>query len=83
MQITKLDGDKALARLSGVSREVSLMLVEDVQVGDYVLVHAGFAIGVIDEQIAEETLELLEEKYGAREEEADASQAPRISEDSK
>jgi hydrogenase expression/formation protein HypC len=81
MQITELDGDKAVVRLSGVSREVSLLLVENARVGDYVLVHAGFAISIIDEQIAEETLELLEEKYG--DEQADVADPSRISGDSK
>ena len=41
----------------GVSREVNIMLV-DVKVGDYVLVHAGYAIQVIDEKEAKETLRL-------------------------
>jgi len=51
----------------GVTREVNVMLV-DAKVGDYVLVHAGYAIQVIDEESAKETLRLwrmiLEEETG-------------------
>jgi hydrogenase expression/formation protein HypC len=45
---------------SGVSREVNVMLVE-AKVGDYVLVHAGYAIQVLDEKEAQETLCLWSE----------------------
>jgi len=47
--------------ISGVTREVSLMLLPDAVVGDYVLVHAGFAIQAIDEEEALRTLELFKE----------------------
>lgn len=45
--------------IMGVTRTVSLDLVPEAVEGDYVLVHAGFAIQVVDEQFAEETLEML------------------------
>jgi len=51
----------AVIDVDGVRRECSLLLVEDAQVGDYVIVHAGFAISKIDEQAALETLALLKE----------------------
>jgi len=51
----------AVIDVDGVRRECSLLLVEDAQVGDYVIVHAGFAISKIDEQGALETLALLKE----------------------
>ncbi|SDF59533.1 HypC/HybG/HupF family hydrogenase formation chaperone [Sporomusa acidovorans] len=47
--------------ISGVTRQVSLMLLPDAAVGDYVLVHAGFAIQTIDEAEALKTLELFKE----------------------
>lgn len=47
--------------VDGVQREASLLLLEDAQVGEYVIVHAGFAIQKIDEQAAMETLALLKE----------------------
>ncbi len=45
----------------GVTREVCLAYVPDVQVGEYVIVHAGFAISKLDEQEAREVLEMLEQ----------------------
>jgi hydrogenase expression/formation protein HypC len=55
------ENDMALTELGGVRKDVSLMLVDDVEAGDYVLVHAGFAIEKIDKVEAEKTLELFEE----------------------
>jgi len=43
----------------GVSRTVSLDLVPDAKVGDHVLIHAGYAIQIVDEQFAQETLDLM------------------------
>ena len=51
--------DRARIELSGVQKEISLSLVEDVAVGDYVIVHVGFAIGKLDPQEAEETLAIF------------------------
>ena len=45
----------------GTTRDVALDLTPQAQVGDYVLVHAGFAIEVVDQQYAEETLELIQD----------------------
>ena len=60
-KIIKIDNLMAVIDVDGVRREASLLLVEDAQVGDYVIVHAGFAISKIDEQAALETLALLKE----------------------
>lgn len=54
-------GNVARIDLAGVLREVSMELVPGAQTGDYVLVHAGFAIQVIDEEEALKTLELFKE----------------------
>ncbi len=51
----------ATVEVSGVTRQVSLMLLPDAKVGEYVLVHAGFAIQTVDEEEAKRTLELFEE----------------------
>jgi hydrogenase expression/formation protein HypC len=56
-----MDGAMAVAEVGGVERNVSVMLTPEAQVGDYVLIHTGFAIGVIDEEEAQETLRLLAE----------------------
>ena len=58
MKVVKREGDKGIAELEGVTREVALHFV-DAQVGDYILVHAGFAIQKVDEESALETLELF------------------------
>jgi hydrogenase expression/formation protein HypC len=59
--IKSIDGREAEAELGGVSRRVSLWLTPEAEVGDYVLVHTGYAINVLDQEEAEETLKLLEE----------------------
>lgn len=53
------DGLKATVDMMGIERSVSLRLVPTAQVGDYILVHAGFGIQIVDEQEAQETLELV------------------------
>lgn len=61
MRIARIDGTMALTELEGVTRRASVMLVPQAKVGDYVLVHAGCAITVLDEADAQETLRLFEE----------------------
>ena len=61
VRVLKIDGEKAMVELGGLVRPASLMLVPDIQVGDYVLLHAGFAIQKLDEKEAEETLRLFAE----------------------
>ena len=51
--------DKALVDLGGVQKEISVKLLDNVTEGDYVLVHAGFALSKMDETEAEETLDLF------------------------
>ena len=61
-EIIEIKGKMATIDLAGVRREVSLLLLpEEVSVGEFVLVHAGFAIHKIDKEAAEETLKLIEE----------------------
>ena len=59
--IKSINGTEAEAELGGISRKISIMLTPEVKVGDYVLLHTGYAISVIDEKEAEETLELFRE----------------------
>ncbi|MGQ9561157.1 MAG: HypC/HybG/HupF family hydrogenase formation chaperone [Candidatus Oleimicrobiaceae bacterium] len=61
MRVVEINGEMAVAEITGVKRSVSLQLVDDVKVGDYVIVHAGFAIQVLDEAGALETIRLLQE----------------------
>jgi len=54
-------GQMAVVDLSGVRKEVSTALVDDVQVDEYVIVHVGYAIGKVDAEEAQRTLELFNE----------------------
>lgn len=56
-----LPGQQAVVDLSGVRKQVSIALVDDAQLGDYVIVHVGYAIGKIDSDEAERTLALFAE----------------------
>ncbi|MFH1488702.1 MAG: HypC/HybG/HupF family hydrogenase formation chaperone [Pseudomonadota bacterium] len=60
-KITRIDNQVATIDVDGVRRKASLLLLEDAQIGDYVIVHAGFAIHKIDEAEAAESLKLLKE----------------------
>lgn len=58
-QIIEIEGTKARVNFGGVTRDADLTLVPDASKGDYVLVHAGFAIERLDESEAQETLQLF------------------------
>ncbi len=64
-KITKIENNMATIDVEGIQRETSLLLLEDARVGDYVIVHAGFAIQKLDEAAAQETLDLLREAIAA------------------
>ena len=59
--VKSVEGMEAEVELGGVSRRASIMLTPEAKVGDYVLLHTGYAINIIDEEEAEETLELFRE----------------------
>lgn len=62
MEVIKIENNTALVSAGGAEREVRLDLVDEMpQVGDYVLVHAGYALHKIDEEDARETLKLWDE----------------------
>jgi hydrogenase expression/formation protein HypC len=61
VKIVSIDGDEAETEIGGVRRQVSIAFTPEAKVGDYVLLHTGYAIGVVDEAEAQETLKLLEE----------------------
>lgn len=58
-KIVSIDNEMATIDVDGVQRQASLLLLEDAAVGDYVIVHAGFAIQKLDEAAALESLALL------------------------
>ncbi len=66
-RVIKVDNMMAEVEIEGVVREVSLALLPDAQIGDYVLIHTGFAIEKVDENEAKETMKLLKQMIGEEE----------------
>jgi hydrogenase expression/formation protein HypC len=60
-KVVEINNNMGTIDVAGVRREASLLLLEDPQVGDWVIVHAGFAIQKIDEATAQESLRYLRE----------------------
>ena len=61
VKIMRIDGDEGVIATRGLSRRVNLSLMKGVAVGDYVILHAGFAIEKVKETEAKKTLKLLRE----------------------
>ena len=60
-RVTALEGAMATVEVAGVTRRASTHLLDGVRVGDYLLIHAGFALSRLDEAEAQVTLRLLEQ----------------------
>lgn len=73
-KLITVDGMMGIVELGGVRRKTSLQLVPEAVAGDYVLVHAGFAIQVIDAQEARQTLEIFNEYFRTLEEEVEGGE---------
>lgn len=67
VRIVSIEDNEALTEICGVKRKVSIILTPEAKEGDYVLLHTGYAISVVDEAEALETLRLLEEIANASE----------------
>lgn len=63
-RIIEIKGHTAKVDVAGTKKEASLKLMEGIKVGDYVIIHAGFAIEKVDEEKAKETLSLIDEIIG-------------------
>ncbi len=63
-KVVALDGHMATVEIGGVKKSASLHLLDDVRLGDYVILHAGFALSRLHEAEAQETLRLLEQMGG-------------------
>ena len=59
--IKSIENTEAEAEIGGITRRISLQLTPEARVGDYVLVHTGYAINILDQKEAEETLNILRE----------------------
>ncbi len=66
-RVTEINGDEAVLDYGGVIRKASISMVSDVNIGDYVLVHVGFAISKLEEKEALDTLKLWDELMRAAE----------------
>jgi hydrogenase expression/formation protein HypC len=60
-QVMKIDGDNAEVSVGGAIMRADLSMVDDINVGDYILLHTGFALQKIDAEEAEETLKTFSE----------------------
>jgi len=60
-RIKSINGTEAEVEIGGITRQANLMLTPEARVGDYVLLHAGYAINIIDQAQAEETLAIFAE----------------------
>ncbi|MDZ7741093.1 MAG: HypC/HybG/HupF family hydrogenase formation chaperone [Bacteroidota bacterium] len=60
-KVEKIEGDNALVSVGGATYNASLQMLDDVQVGDYILLHTGFAIQKLNPEEAEESLKVFEE----------------------
>jgi len=58
-RVKAIEGQYAVVDIGGVSRNVSIILTPEVKVGEYILVHTGYSIGVVDEDEAQETIKLF------------------------
>jgi hydrogenase expression/formation protein HypC len=67
--LQKVEGVIGIVEIGGVTRPISLVLTPEAKEGNYVLIHAGYAIGLLDEEEAKETLQLLTEMAAFDEEE--------------
>jgi hydrogenase expression/formation protein HypC len=61
VRITSINGTEADVKVGSIEKKASLWLTPQAKVGDYVLLHAGYAIAIVDEAEAEETLSLFRE----------------------
>ena len=64
-KVKSIDKNKAIVDFGGATKKVSLGILNGVKKGDYVLIHAGFAIGAVEKTEAEDTLKALKELKGA------------------
>ncbi len=67
--VKSLDGQLAEVEIGGVTRKISVAMTPEAQVGDYVIVHTGFALSVLDKKEAEETLRIFAEMAALEDEE--------------
>ncbi len=58
--IRSIDNDVAQVEIGGITQQANLQLCPQAKIGDYVIIHTGYAINILDQEAAKETLELFE-----------------------
>ncbi len=61
--LNKVDDSRGTVDLGGITKEISLVFLPDAKVGDWLIIHTGFALQTISEQDALDTISLLQEAY--------------------
>jgi hydrogenase expression/formation protein HypC len=61
-KITKITGNMGTVELSGIHKDIALDLIEDPKIGEYVLIHAGYAIEKVDEERAKYTIDFFDKQ---------------------
>jgi len=69
MKLIKIDGTTGVAEIDGVKRNVNLSFIEKPEIGDYLIIHAGFAIQTLDEEEAQENIKLIKEMWALEDDE--------------
>jgi hydrogenase expression/formation protein HypC len=64
MKVVSCKDGVGIAEMAGVKKEISFMMLPEAEIGDYVIVHAGFAIQILNEEEAQKTLALFREMAG-------------------
>ena len=62
-KVVEIKGNAAKVEISGIFKDVGLDLINDVKIGDYLLVHAGYAIQKVDEEKAKFTIDFMQGKF--------------------
>jgi hydrogenase expression/formation protein HypC len=68
--IERIENNEADVKIGSITRRINIMLTPEAKVGEYAIVHTGYAINIMDQEAAEETLQLLREIAEVTEEEA-------------
>lgn len=68
LKVVEINGNKAVGEMNGIKRNIRVDFVKDLNIGDYVMVHAGFALDKMNKKLAEETKECINETLKAAEE---------------
>lgn len=61
LKIIEINGNNAIGEMNGIKRNIRVDFIKDIKIGDYVMVHAGFALDKMNEELAKETIQCINE----------------------